>query len=309
MSQSPPDTSTPARFGLRRVIIPVLGLGLLVLAAFLIAGSRQGSRDAWFGVPELIRDNARDFTLAALLILSVLVIPITIRATLVRMRLGRGERQSSLIAGVALLVLTVVGIWIFLRLFPPGTWELPFHEIPVEPGNPAEGEVAPVEPESPTGVLIWLAVLTAGLVGWVALKWMQDRRRPVVSFPETQARELITRRRVLVGLLDEAIAALRDHPDPREATIAAWARLESAVDAVGVTRLPSDTPSRFLARVLDTVEASGPAVERLTMAFERAMFSPHTIDRRTQLESVDALVAVRDELGVLDRVVMETVDA
>lgn len=308
MSQSPLDSPVREPSGLRRAVVPVLGLSLLVLVAYLIAGSRRGA-DAWFGVSELVRDNARDFTLAALLLLTVIVIPLTIRAMLFRMRLGQGERKSSLLSGITLLVLTVAGIWLFLRLVPPGTFQLPFQELPVEPLDPTDGELAAAEPESAVGVVVWLAILVAGVGGFAVHKWLQARRRPLLDLPDIPAREMITRRRILVGLLDEAIAALRDHPDPREATIVAWARLESAVDVVGVTRLPSDTPSTFLERVLGTVDASGPAVERLTAAFERAMFSPHTIDRRTQLESVDALVAVRDELGVLDRVVVEVVGA
>ena len=77
--------------------------------------------------------------------------------------------------------------------------------------------------------------------------------------------------------------------------------METALEAVGTPRRASDTPGSYLARVLDAVEASGPAVRRLTRAYERAMYSPHRIDRATQLESVAALVAVRDELRVLDR--------
>lgn len=309
MSQSPSGTPTPEPSGLRRALVPVLGVSLLVAVAYLIAGSRGGSPDAWFGVPELLRDNARDFTLAALLLLSVIAIPLTIRAMLVRMRLGPAERQSSLLAGIVLLLLTVLGVWLFLRMVPPGAFEFPFQEVPVEPFNPAEGEIPVPEPESAAGVVVWLGILVVGAGAFVLYKWMQARRRPLIDLPESKAKELVTRRRVLIGLLDEAIEVLRNHPDQREATIAAWARLEAAVDVVGVTRRPSDTPSQFLGRVLGTVATSGPAVERLAAAFERAMFSPHTIDRQTQLESVDALVAVRDELGVLDRVVMEPVSA
>lgn len=294
---------------MRRALVPVLGISILVAVAYLIAGSRGASPDAWFGVPELLRDNARDFTLAALLLLTVVVIPLTIRAMMVRMRLGPAERQSSLLAGIVLLLLTVLGIWLFLRLVPPGTFELPFLEAPVEPLDPTEGEVTVPEPESAAGVVVWLGILVVGAGGFVLYKWMQARRRPLIDLPESKASELVARRRVLIGLLDEAIEALRNHPDQREATIAAWARLETAVEVVGVTRRPSDTPSQFLERVLGAVASSGPAVERLTGAFERAMFSPHTIDRQTQLESVDALVAVRDELGVLDKVVVETVGA
>lgn len=290
-------------------MIPLLGVGLLVAVAYLIAGSRGGSPDAWFSVPEMLRDNARDFTLAALLLLTVVVIPLTVRAIFVRMRLGPAERESSLLAGVVLLLLTVLGVWLFLRLVPPDAFEIPFQEMPVEPLDPTEGEAVVTEPDSVTGVVLWLAILVAGVGGFALYKWREARRRPLIDVPDLEPRELITRRRVLIGLLDEAIVVLRNHPDPREATIAAWARLETAVDAVGVTRRASDTPSQFLGRVLGAVEASGPAVERLTQAFERAMFSPHDIEKSTQRESIDALVAVRDELGVLDRVLVETVVA
>lgn len=159
-----------------------------------------------------------------------------------------------------------------------------------------------VEPDGPAGVIFWLVVLTLGLGTWAFAIWWKGRRREMPSWPADDERAVLRGRRlVLAGLLDEAIARLREHPDPREATIAAWARLETALEAVGVARRVSDTPSSFLRRVLEEVETSGPAVERLTGAYERAMFSPHDIDRTTQLESVEALVAVRDELRVLDR--------
>ena len=120
---------------------------------------------------------------------------------------------------------------------------------------------------------------------------------PLADDHEEQVRS--EQRSRLVGLLDEAIDALRSHPDPREAVVSAWVRLEGAFAVAGVERELADTPLRYLGRALRTVDASAPAVERLTGSFEAALFSTHPIGPETQAAAVDALVSVRDELRVL----------
>ena len=96
--------------------------------------------------------------------------------------------------------------------------------------------------------------------------------------------------------LDESLDDLRSEPDVRRAIIAAYARMERALAAAGIPRRPSDAPFEYLSRALQSLDASGPAVTRLTDLFERAKFSHHEPDESMREDAIDALVAVRDEL-------------
>ena len=100
----------------------------------------------------------------------------------------------------------------------------------------------------------------------------------------------------LAVALDESLDDLRTEPDVRRAIIAAYARMERALGSAGVPRRPSEAPLEYLARALRSLDASGPAVTRLTDLFERAKFSQHEPDESMRTEAIDALVAVRDEL-------------
>lgn len=96
--------------------------------------------------------------------------------------------------------------------------------------------------------------------------------------------------------LDESLDDLRSEPDVRRAIIAAYARMEHALAVSGIPRRPSEAPFEYLSRALQSLDASGPAVTRLTDLFERAKFSHHEPDESMREDAIDALVAVRDEL-------------
>ena len=119
--------------------------------------------------------------------------------------------------------------------------------------------------------------------------------------PDAVADDEVERRAAaaLSDVLDEAVAALRAEPDPRRAVIAAYAHVERSLGFHRLPRRPSETALEYLARLLEHLDASGPAIRRLTGLFELAMFSARPVDRAMQDEAVDALVAVRDELRAL----------
>jgi hypothetical protein len=96
--------------------------------------------------------------------------------------------------------------------------------------------------------------------------------------------------------LDESLDDLRSEPDIRRAIIAAYARMEQALAAVGIPRRPSETPLEYLARALHALDASAGAVTRLTDLFEWAKFSHHQPDESMRDDAIAALVALRDEL-------------
>jgi len=96
--------------------------------------------------------------------------------------------------------------------------------------------------------------------------------------------------------LDESLDDLRNEPDLRRAIIAAYARMEHALAVSGLPRRPSEAPGEYLARALRGLDASAPAVTRLTDLFEWAKFSHHQPDVAMRDDAIAALEAVRDEL-------------
>jgi len=96
--------------------------------------------------------------------------------------------------------------------------------------------------------------------------------------------------------LDESLDDLRDDPDLRRAIVAAYARMERALESIGLGRHPSEAPFEYIGRALTSLETSAEAAERLTTLFEWAKFSHHEPEPRMRDEAIDALIAVRDEL-------------
>src|SRR5207237_263983 len=62
----------------------------------------------------------------------------------------------------------------------------------------------------------------------------------------------------LVSAIGESIDALRAEPDPRRAVIAAYARLEAELEAIGRPRRPAEAPLEYMARILGGTEAPSP---------------------------------------------------
>jgi hypothetical protein len=100
----------------------------------------------------------------------------------------------------------------------------------------------------------------------------------------------------LAYALDDSLDDLLAERDPRKAVIAAYARMERALGAAGVPRVPHEAPLEYVARALRDLDVGEDAVRRLTDLFERAKFSTHEIDEGMRDEAIAALVRVRDEL-------------
>jgi hypothetical protein len=103
----------------------------------------------------------------------------------------------------------------------------------------------------------------------------------------------------LADLLDAGIEDLRSIADPRRAVIACYARMERLMASSGIPHLLSDTPTEFLARVLQRRSVSRESASVLTDLFERAKFSPHRVDERMREEALTALERVRGELALV----------
>lgn len=131
-----------------------------------------------------------------------------------------------------------------------------------------------------------LALLLAGAAVLVATR---RRGRPApLRFGTAPA--------AVAAALDASLDDLRADPDLRRAIIAAYARMEAVLGAVGVPRRPAEAPLEYLERALLALDTNHRSVRRLTDLFEWARFSQHEPEPSMRDEAVDALAAVRDEL-------------
>jgi len=102
--------------------------------------------------------------------------------------------------------------------------------------------------------------------------------------------------RALDDVLSDSLDDLRAERDPRKGVIRAYARMERTFGAYGVPREEHETPLEYVARVLDSLRVSSFAVRRLVQLFERAKFSPHTIEASMKDNAIEALAGLRAEL-------------
>ena len=143
----------------------------------------------------------------------------------------------------------------------------------------------------------WWPLVIVCLGGAAALVVATTRRR-ALSEPEPEIDA------ATVALLDASLDDLRREPDARRAVVAAYARMEGGLGALGFSREPSETPTEYLERARQ-VGAEGPlashpvavdALGELTALAERARFSTLPIDEPMRALAIDALEHLRDEL-------------
>jgi hypothetical protein len=298
-----PDTpnvprESSRRTGLIGVAAGAASLVLVLIVALLAAGS-TGDQARVSSRP-IDPNTLLDLLLAVMVVYSVVVFVLLIVGLVRGGRGGGGSapppRWASMILGMFLMGGV---IWLaFSRR--SGDRSVVLEPIDIVFDAPETTEALPVEQVSTSSwvwfVAIGLALVAAGIAWWTLRG--TNRGAPGVLDPDDELRQ---HQHSLADLLDTAIDDLRRHPDPREAVIATFARLELGLESVGVRRQVADTPLRFVQRVLEQVEVSASAVERLTEAYEEAHYSAHEITRDTQLAAVDALVQVRNELRHMSR--------
>jgi len=132
--------------------------------------------------------------------------------------------------------------------------------------------------------------IVAALLAAAAVTGLATRRTPPKKAWRFRSHEEVAL------ALDESLDDLRTEPDVRRAIIAAYARMERTLGAAGIPRRASEAPLEYLARALSELDASGPAVSRLTDLFEWAKFSQHEPDESMRDDAIAALEAVRDDL-------------
>ncbi len=144
---------------------------------------------------------------------------------------------------------------------------------------------------------VTLMVVVAALVTAAALSiWRRGvlRRRlaPRVPPPVPHAPRVPTE---LTEAADQMLDALRDGT-PRNAIVACWVRLESAVTATGTRRNPADTPTELVERVLAELLVDRHELETLAGLYREARFSTHELDESHRLRAIAALSGIREQL-------------
>jgi len=272
--------------GPRRILAGGL-IGIALVAAVGLA-SRAHTPAGGSHTRSISGDILLEYALLLLVALSVVVFPVAIYLFVA----GRDEqrmlppRKNWMPAVLVTMTGVSVAAVLLLRYLHDhrGT-----HDNPVNPllglarhGRRATGVVG--FDWGPVIVVSSLAVLALAAAGWLLLR---ERR----SEPK---REWVAAE--LAVALERTIADLRAEPDPRVAVIAAYAQMEHALAAVGLDRRQDEAPREYLERVLPDVGAQTASVQRLTGLFERAKFSPHTIDAAMKEEAIDALESLRNDL-------------
>lgn len=291
-----PDVQPP-RSGLTRrsraLLATGAGAALLIVVALATSGGFAISDD---GSGDLIAPRLPSY--AAWIIVPLLIVSVVV-SFLVFINTFRGGRISApqrtpmwvqLLTFVAVILGVVVldRTGLLRRLRGAAS-----NGQPAQPGARATIRPPGVEPlvHSTAFGFVLLAIAVALLVGFtlISLSVLKRKTRAAkVADPVTDA---------LLGGLDAGIQDVESTSDPRAAVIRCYARMESMLSAVGLTRRSSEAPVEFLARVLEDRDVVAVSAQRLTALFERARYSTHAIDENMRAAALDALRGVRNQLG------------
>lgn len=108
-------------------------------------------------------------------------------------------------------------------------------------------------------------------------------------------------------LLDEDEPGLTDAIDevtriigegsPRNAIVAAWVRLEQAVESERFPHRPEETPSELVERVLASYALDDAAIRRLAALYREARFSTHPVTEDHRREAAECLRRLLATIG------------
>ena len=179
--------------------------------------------------------------------------------------------------------------------------------LPPAPAATAAGESPPGVAEPATGLPDWVGtaavvVLTvAGLVLVALVVWaiVRDQARRRARGPvRTAVRQEPNTAEDLVAALDAGLEELSDTDrDPRRAVIACWVRLEQAAAAAGTARLPGDSPTDLVGRLLREQRVDAGVLAALLEVYRQARYATHTVDDQMRAQAVSALQRLRFDLG------------
>ncbi|WP_425455232.1 DUF4129 domain-containing protein [Allorhizocola rhizosphaerae] len=198
--------------------------------------------------------------------------------------------------------------------------QLPLFEAKLgigEPGKPPEsGGRASLQPRPDSGsdlevpgwlVFAVLGLILAAVVVIVAvaiasnLKLGSRFRRRAIRKPPVQAPPSSVDAEV-VAALDAGLLELDEaDSDPRRAVIACWVRLERAAAAAGTPRLPGDTATDLVLRLLTGHRLSGTVLTGFADVYRVARYATrHRVDEGMREQARTALWRLRSELTEME---------
>jgi hypothetical protein len=292
---------------------------LLILAVAALRGYLPGAGRAHREQPT--DSPASLFAVVALLSVSMVIVAISIIATLRTRRTGahpgalpdrlggsgRRGRWRFLLIGLGLVVAWLLIALLLSRLVPPQVVGQPPPATGTSDAARNDGPAPPPQPAPPRAggnVLGYFAATTVTLIVLIAAGTIVASRRqrrvakpyliadhgskpPAAAGPETLARAA-----------ELGLAEIGDlSREPREAIIACYAAMESALaNAPGAVPQDSDTPSEVLARAVEHHALGADNATQLVDLFAEARFSPHVMNEGHREIAVRVLRLVLEEL-------------
>jgi hypothetical protein len=274
------------------------GAALIGLGAIVGLASRASTPGSGGGQTRTVSgDILLEYAVLLTGVAALIMLPVVAHAILGERKSGRGwglpQRRNWMLSLFLTMAALAIALGIFLATGVLGGGK---KSATGNSGLPNESPLAKLANRSVQGKPVrfdWLPVIVVfslATVGGGAAALFLRRRREDEPRPATVAAETVA------AALDESLDDLLAEPDPRRAVIAAYARMEQALERAGLPRRPSDAPHEYLERALQELGARAASIERLTMLFERAKFSVHEIDRQMKEDAITALVTLRDEL-------------
>jgi hypothetical protein len=286
--------------GARRLVLS--GIALTALLALVALASRAhrpggGTGGGGGGVPEFLGEYV-GITMLVLMLVVAVVFGMGLAADRRRRVLEGRTNWRRTLFGMALFgIVLVLALALSDRLHPnnsqrpaataPGA---PLKALQKEQNKQKKNAVQRVEGS-------WLtALILASVILGVAVAAGLAARRRLRHGEEIEAEAALAR--ALDEVLADTLDDLRAERDPRKAVIEVYSRMEQTFAAYRVPRDPAETPLEYVSRALDKLRVSPSAVRRLTLLFERAKFSTHTVDTGMKDEAIETLASLRVELEV-----------
>ncbi|WP_404392859.1 DUF4129 domain-containing protein [Humibacillus xanthopallidus] len=166
---------------------------------------------------------------------------------------------------------------------------------PTSTSTATQSEIAPSDPSPFLIALVQIVlVLTAVIVMAVLIRILVALwRRPRITLHEDPSFEIPDVPVELLRSADQRVELLRTGA-PRNAIVAAWLDLETAVAATGLPRDPAETSTEFTERVIGTWDIDRLRLGDLAALYREARFSVHELDeshRERALRDLETLHA------------------
>ncbi len=180
----------------------------------------------------------------------------------------------------------------------PSTVVVTQSPLPDHHGRPPSGRALFHVPWSSLGLVVPSLLLLAVIGLLVALvprlpSWRRGRPRRAPGPPAEPAPDDLARR--VSDTLGATLSGLSGG-HIRDAVLLCWHRLEQAVDSAGLRRVPADTSSELVERLLATLPLSEQPLRRLAALYREARFSSHPISEQTVTQARADLARLRSEL-------------